>query len=56
VAGPYACRSLLYSAFCFRFTNPGRRELREREIEKEKKWHIGLGYLTLLPAVPSPSQ
>jgi hypothetical protein len=29
-----ACRSLPFSAFCFSFTNPGGRELREREKEK----------------------
>jgi hypothetical protein len=40
---------------CFSFTNPGGRELRETEKEKkrkEKKWQIGWGYLTLLPAIP----
>jgi hypothetical protein len=36
---PDVCRSLLFPAFCFSFTNPGRRELREREKEKKS---IGL--------------
>jgi hypothetical protein len=47
------CRSLSFSAFCFGITNPGRRELVEREKEKKKKQQIGWNYLTLLPAVPS---
>jgi hypothetical protein len=34
---PDACRSLLFSPFCFSFTNPGGRELIERQKEKEKK-------------------
>jgi hypothetical protein len=46
--------SLLFPAFCFSFTDPGRRELRERKRkEKEKELQISWGYLTLLPGVLS---
>jgi hypothetical protein len=36
-------RSLPFSVLDFTFTDPGGRELREREKEKKKKWRIGLG-------------
>jgi hypothetical protein len=39
--------------FCFSFTNPGRRELREREKEKEKK---AVDWLGLSDPAPSCSQ
>jgi hypothetical protein len=38
---PDACRSLQFSALCFSFINPGRRELREREKEKKKSRRSG---------------
>jgi hypothetical protein len=47
------CHSL-FSVLCFSFTDPGMRELREREKEKRKKNRlISQGHLTLLLAVPS---
>jgi hypothetical protein len=39
---PNVCRSLPFSALCFSFTDPGRRELREREKEKKEKKQWGL--------------
>jgi hypothetical protein len=48
--------SLEVNAFCFSFTDLGRRELTERKRKTKKKERKAVdhpGYLILLPAVPS---
>jgi hypothetical protein len=50
---PDACRSLLFSALCFSFADPGGKELKEREKEKKEKQQISWDSLTLFLVFPS---
>jgi hypothetical protein len=49
---PDACSNLRFSVLYFSFTDPGRKEIREKK-EKKKKWLPSQGCLTPHPDVPS---